>query len=171
MNDYFKYFPIFNEYIRDKYDTIKSNCLKCQNRYFLNNQAKCENFTVEKCTGQFIIQNNYERWRICNELCQENEYLPIYLKIINGRIDFNFENFNSSSDEYNIKYDFKTIYEILNDFNIINDTEIKEFILNNPICYYLSDEKLKDKYDGCKSVVYIPKTKSFQCIECNRNII
>ena len=167
MNDYFKYFPIFNEYIRDKYDTIKSNCLKCQNRYFLNNQAKCENFTVEKCTGQFIIQNNYERWRICNELCQENEYLPIYLKIINGRIDFNFENFNSSSDEYNI-YDFKTIYEILNDFNIINDTEIKEFILNNPICYYLSDEKLKDKYDGCKSVVYIPKTKSFQCIECNR---
>jgi hypothetical protein len=32
------------------------------------------------------------------------------------------------------------------------------------LCLNISDENIKKKYDHCSRVVYIPKTKSYQCI-------
>jgi hypothetical protein len=56
-------------------------------------------------------------------------------------------------------------YEELVDKKLNEET--KQYILNTPICLDLSTDKVKQDFDNCKEVLYIPTNKSYQCIMCS----
>jgi len=168
INYYINNFNIFNEYFKNRdYLPIKSICDDCNSGYYINNKGECEILNIEKCIVRFIIQNINQRNYSCNKLCNEENYPFIYLKFINDSIDYNFEYYHNIS---NIDYDnLKSIDNILNDFNIINDNELKEFVLNHSICYIPDNKTINNTFEGCSRLLYIPKTKLFQCLECRYN--
>ena len=166
-NDYFTYFNIFNEYIKNMSYPIKSTCDYCKSGYYININGECEPINIENCTVRFIIQNIHRRQNPCYNLCDEKNYPFIYLKLINDSIDYdyvydkNISNINSN--------DLRTIDSILYDFNLFNERKLKEFFLDNYICYIPSVEKINKEIKGCEKMLYIPKNNTFQCIQCKYN--
>ena len=48
---------------------------------------------------------------------------------------------------------------------LINETI--NYVRDIPLCYNISKEDLRYKFQNCKSVIYIPTNKSYICFECN----
>ena len=156
---YYDNFSFYNEiFIKMNYP-IKTKCEYCNNKYFLNDDGKCEILNLEKCVGSFIIRNISNRLRQCENFCYQNNFLLIYLGISNNSIIFEPDINNMT----NIKY----IYNILYDYDFLNE-ESKKIILDMPICLNISsDENIGIQFEGCNRVIYIPNNKSYVCFECN----
>ena len=171
--NYYKYFKNINDYIQSNNNPIESICGSCETGYYLNDEGKCEILDVEKCTGSFIIQKPERRLDSCKKLCKQKNYLFKYIKYINSdfysSIDYDIEHYSYKSSDVTYEY-IRTLDTILGDtfigLNKVNNNELIEYILNNPICYTYSNEELNPKFDYCTNIIYIPKTKSLECCEC-----
>ena len=155
MYDYINSFNTLNEYIKNK-NIIKTTCGLCESGYYVNNEGICDILTTEQCTGKFIIQNINNRMFSCSDLCSKKEYPLIYIKLLNGNIDYDFDNYADLKETDDIRGLSDLIGNDFN-FNSINNKEMKEFILNTPIC---------QNFEGCSRLIYIPKTKTIHCLEC-----
>ena len=61
---------------------------------------------------------------------------------------------------------FRTISYILENIRGVNK-ETKTLVQDMHLCYNIySDINLKTQFDGCRSVVYIPKTNTYHCYDC-----
>ena len=83
----------------------------------------------------------------------------IEIKLVNNNIDYDFENYTDLKEANDIRR-INDIFEII--FNSNDNKEIKEFILNTSIC---------PKFEGCSSLLYIPKTKTIRCASCNNGYV
>ena len=167
---YINNFNIYNDALKNMNYQIKTNCRTCDSGYFLNNEGECEILNYEKCTGGFIIKNISQRLNNCKRICNQNNYLEIYLKEHPDNfhnIDFDFED-TSNITAIDINK-ISTISYILENIDRANN-ETKNFVQDMHLCLnILSDINLKNQFDGCYSVVYIPKTKTYYCYRCKGN--
>ena len=174
LNDYSDSFSALSVYLRST-TTIKTKCMTCQPGYFINNKQECEklDINVEQCT----IQNIKEKFRNFNEnscrtLCHDDNYLSIKIKYVDNHIDYDFEDYKDikeTDDIRNLNENIDNIYsESLNILHSIDDSNTHDIIsniLNISICLPQKD------FEGCFEVLYIPKKKSFYCLECDTNYI
>ena len=165
---YFYNFSIYNNELKSMNYEIKSTtCHSCNSVYYLNNDGECEILSFEKCTGDFILKNISQRLTNCESICSKYNYPEIYLKQIaynHLNIDFDFEDVNNIST-INMNY-FRTVSYILEDIGGVND-ETKNLVQDMHLCLNIfSDINLKTQFDGCSSVVYLPKTKTYHCYNC-----
>ena len=153
---------IIDYYLNTK--IIKTKCFRCKVGYFINDRGECEVLDIKKCTGRFILQNTERRMFGCIDLCKEKNYPYIYLRLKNGIIDYENEDHNP----------IFASYDLLEEHNFIQifDHETQNILLNNTMCYILSNKTSENnKFIGCEKLLYIPKNDSFQCIECNFDYI
>ena len=163
VKKYLDNFSTLNLYMNNMNFPIKTYCESCDRGYFINDEGKCEEIYMEKCSGHFIIQNLERRLWECLSFCY-GKYSPIYLVFNNNNlIDYNFEYHNNSSEMFidGAFYLEELSSIIYNYFIYINDKEFKNFILDNLICI-----KKETKFEGCYYIIYVPKTKSYHCLLC-----
>ena len=156
LSDYFDIGEEINEYLLKLKSSINTTCEYCLPGYFLNDNKKCEILSSEKCTGKFILNNRWERLYSCDNICYQNDFPLISLKLGNNKYEEYYETI------FDILYNYVYGY---NDSDELNNGN-KNYILNSNLCYNISDERIKYKYEGCEKVIYINKTKSYQCVEC-----
>ena len=154
----------FYEIMRNIKSPIKGTCEYCSDEYYLNEKGECEYIDLNNCTGKSLynrIEENNGRTleNACSNLCNYNEFPFIYLLLKNNSIDLNKESYD------NIEKDIYRMDDLFDILNVTND-ETKKFIFENPLCYNISDENLRNKFYGCQYVIYNPLTKSFQCYQC-----
>ena len=176
-NEIYSYFDIrtlFNNYTeynmalsKIKFP-IKTTCRYCQYGYIIDDQESCEKIEFEKCTINDIIKNKNinKRMNDCRNLCYGNYYFPfIYLKLVNNSIDYNIENYKNLTDLNNVRMIDELIYYIDE-----LDIKTKNEISNISLCINLNNKDLKDKFQGCQKVIFIPN-KSYKCFECEYGYI
>ena len=158
IKEYISSFNYLNLYLKNINPSTKTSCSSCVSGYFLNYEGKCEIFKEEICTWHFMIDND-ERKQGCYYFCSEKGYKFTSIKYKDNLIDIDFENYKNinKDDDIRLLYDIQNIYY---DLNYITNNKIKNKILEVPICN--SDIK----YEGCAKLLYIPKTQSYNCIEC-----
>jgi hypothetical protein len=111
-----------------------------------------------------MIKDPYQLIDKCRYLCYSNDYPFYYMIFTNDTLDLEIDNYNYNNRSY--YYDLRGISDILYRFNN-TDNNTQKFVLNRPLCYELSNENLKEKFKGCNRIIYIPKTDSYHCFECN----
>ena len=158
--EYEYYTNKINELLKNINSSINTSCEECQEGHFFNSHNECEIFTVEKCTGDFIYKNIDENLYICDDLCYKNEYPYITIEL---------SNYSSGNNTYIIHGNI-TLDVILSMYDVDKfNNQIKNVILNSLLCYNISNEEMKYKFEGCREVFYNNKTKKYQCIECNND--
>ena len=150
-----------NKALRNLKTKIKPICKRCDSDYYLNDKGECQKLNFKDCIGSFMIKDPNQLIDKCESLCNSNEYPFIYLIFTNGALDLETVNYKNISDFQYIR----NIRDILSDFNN-SDNMTQNFILKSSLCYELSNEALKKKFEGCINIIYIPKTNSYHCLDC-----
>ena len=168
-DNYYNY-SYYNEILKNAKAPINTICTRCKDGYHLIEEGKCENISIDisKCTGNLLVQNSYSNdymMDICHEFCNDNRYPTIYLSISNGSIDYENMNYNLNNER-----SLLSIFQILNNMTQYDDS-VKYIALNSSLCIDISDANYKSKFNGCLSVIYIPKNNSYKCIQCDNNYI
>ena len=146
----------FNNALRNLKSTIKPICKSCASNYYLNAKGECQIINFKDCIGSFMIKDPYQLIDKYSTLCKNNSYYPyIYVPFANNTLNLEFDNYNNKS-AFN---DWREISNILYNFNY-TDNNTQNFVLNRPLCYELSNEALKKKFEGCNRIIYIPKANS-----------
>jgi len=151
----------FNKALRNLKSTIKPICKSCDYDYYFNDKGECQMIKFKDCIGNFMIKDKNRIIYKCEKLCNSNEFPFIYMLFTNGELDLEADNYKNISDFQ----DIININKIFHDFNYL-DNNTKTFVMNMPLCYDISHENLKKKFEGCDKVLYIPKTNSYHCLEC-----
>ena len=138
---------------------IKSACINCKNRYFLNDEGKCEYLSFEKCTFLSVL-NDYENKGIkCSNIYYD--YVRIYLPI---------KIYSNSTGTESVSY--ISIRDL--------DKGQADYIRKYFIDQYGENDKYKTllKYSGkgdetspvnlknCEKAYYIPDNDSYICQSC-----
>ena len=151
----------FNHALRSLKSTIKPTCKSCDLNYYLNEKGECQIINFKDCIGSFMIKDPYQLINKCVYICSKNRYPFYYMIFTNNTLNLEIDNYNNIS-----YYDLREISNILYNFNY-TDNNTQNFVLNRPLCYELSNEALKKKFEGCNRIIYIPKTNSYHCYDCN----
>ena len=99
------------------------------------------------------------------DICVDIGFPSIYIKLSGDSLDLNEESYknlsilNSSQTIYNIGYQIYYNY-----LSLTADT--KNSIKDIQMCYNLSSEDLKTKFEKCEKVIYNPIDKSYKCFQC-----
>ena len=163
--DYYSFYHLYNDtsFYNEalKYLTfpINTTCSYCKTGYYLHDNNECRLFEFSKWNLNNIIYNSYDQRYRCEEICNEYSYPFIYVKIVNYSLDLDNENYE------NIDYfrGIQNIYEY--EFYELNN-ETRNIIGDIPLCYNISNENLRNKFEWCDSVIYIPTKKTYECFGC-----
>ena len=143
---------------------ISSTCLSCEKGYTLYHR-ECHSFEFEKCKFNDLIKSSSQQFDICEIFCNNNyNYYPfIYFKLENNSLDLNIENYK----HINFSHDVISLADFVNSYGYSDlNNDILDLLGDFPICYNISNEDLKNKYQYCKSIIYIPINQSYICFEC-----
>ena len=150
----------FNKALRNL-STIKPICKSCYSNYYLNDKGECQILNFKDCIGSFMIKDPDEYIYKCRNLCYSRNYPLFYVLFTNNKLDLEIDNYKNISN-YD---DLRLISQILYNFNY-SDNNTRNFVLNKTLCVDISDKTLKEKLEGCYSIIYIPKTNSYHCLSC-----
>ena len=154
----------YNSALKNIKFPINTNCSYCQDGFSLNDRGECNSLEFEKCKINNLINNSYQLLSECRSLCNKNYYPFIYFKLENNSLDLNSENYKNINFSYNIK----EIYYFINSYRYSGlNNEALNLVGDISLCYNISNEDLKNKFQNCYKVIYIPTNKSYICFECN----
>ena len=154
---------IYKEALKNIKFPINTTCDYCKNGYFLNDKRECYFLEFEKCKINNLINSSYQQLYNCESLCNYNNYPLIYLKFENNSLDFNIDNYKY----INSSYDIISIYNFIDYYRYSGlNKETLNLVGDLKLCYNISNEDLKNKFQNCKNVIYIPTNKSYICFEC-----
>ena len=163
----------YNEAWRNLKSNIKANCTICKYDYYLDDKGECQIIKYEDCKISFMAYSpermrsydeEFRRISKCNDLCYEKNYPSIYLKYIDDyrAIDLEYDSYKNISV---YRSNLIEVEELIYSYENL-DNKTKKVIDNLLLCYKTENVK---KFEGCSRVLYIPKTKTYHCLYCNRS--
>ena len=175
-NDYYYYLNSNNSLTLEKQ---KTECIRCQNGFFKNDEGNCEKLSDEKCSLISIIENYSQKYRQCNDYFNKTNYSSIDYLIENENNDQientdEIENNEERGEDLNntIKINLEYVYQEYNKSNQNIDSlneKIKSLIYNSK--FYISNsgkggENEPQNLRRCKKSEYIQNNNSYICVEC-----
>ena len=157
-------YTYYNKIVNNIINPINTICEQCQEGYFLNYKQECEILSLEKCTLNYYKNYSEQIENYCWRFCYDNNFPEIRLHIIDNYLDLEEENYKNISNIGNIQYPIELSSIIEGYYEIDEDT--LDYIKDFPICYDISEEKLRNKFDNCDEVIYNPINKSYHCLHC-----
>ena len=138
---------------------IKSTCLECNYRYFLNEEGKCEYLSFDKCTFLSVLNDYEEKGYPCRNIYWD--YVTIYLpiKIFSNSIGTENEFYISIRDldkgqsEYVRKY-FIDQYGESDKYKTLLEYSGK------------GEENSPANLKNCDTAYYLPENDSYICQSC-----
>jgi hypothetical protein len=131
----------------------------------LNNKGECEAYALDKCNLDYMSNYSLSYINECLDICDNNDFPSIYIKLNGDSLDLNEESYKNLS----ILNNSETIDSIGSQIyynQLILTADSKNSIKDIPMCYNISSEDLKTKFERCAKVIYNPIDKSYQCFQC-----
>jgi len=140
---------------------IKSTCIYCDYRYYLNDEGKCEYLSYEKCTFLSVLKDYNKYGSGCKDI--EWYYVKIYLPIKK------FNEKESDGIEYESYISLDNLYD--NNANSILNYFINQYGENDKykmlLDYYGNgNETSPINLKNCDKAYYFPDNNSYICTDC-----
>ena len=160
-DDYFNYeirsgdYNIFiNKLISSGMEGIDVYCINCNHGYYKNNEGKCEELSLDKCSFSSIFKNFVLLKEPCVEFCfnewQNYDYVNIELRLSQEQNYFNI---------HNIYYNYYEEY--FSQFG--EDSNIKACLFNSGE----GGENAPINLKNCRRATYFPENNTYTCTLCN----
>ena len=153
---YYNYYNSYNFTITsdDIKGPIKSTCIECYNKYFLNEEGKCEYLSFEKCTFLSVLNDYEKKGSTCRNMYWD--YVTIYLPI-------------KIFDSTNVNEIYISIWDL--DTEYIHRYFIEQYGENDKYKTLLEysgkgDETSPINLKNCETAYYFPDNDSYICRSC-----